>query len=346
MYKSKLFFDTEHGPSAAEIRKNYRNCLDLTTYKNLTHGDVADAVLETASRDSWRLKIPSYAPEEPGRYLFWDKEEQIYARGGKRYVPLDTPGRFNKFGPEINLTKRSTTMKELVEDRLTPKKLMKVYMESKENRELMSEGSWRGLGWWDPVSHEHKLLPMDVMIEGEKFAKDYGKEVVFNHQHGDTFVSNVPSLTRKDRKYGVIIRMLPVTAENDAFCQEWTRTESFIASEDFYHRTAGGKKKEGDEYAGLYKFSNKERTFSLHTWGCLLLAAERSRKDGSIKKILIDYPVTNKSSMWNVWYALGNKTTVAGYDGSEERPDKTEARVILPWVVSKLGGNAAFDLTE
>ncbi len=325
-------------PTVAEIGRNYTGKLiDLTTYRGLTHENVADAVIQ-ASRRGKGLVIP----EGPGVYQFWDRNAVASVKGKK--IPLNTALRFMKFGPSIDITKRRTSATALREEKLTPRKLFREVLGSPENRKKMLYGSYRGIGWWDPKAKKHRLLPFDVPAEGEKFRDFYGNGMEFSYQHADAYVT-VPSLSRGDeRSYIITLRVLPITADDDCFYHEWAMTDSPCGCEDRFFRGAAGQAKVDEEFRNVYKYAIPEEPFCRHGWGSLIETQDRGNKIPNAESFLVKFPTVK--GLMGPWYVLSTATIIKPVKGSARRPLKTEVRIQLGRTIGHAGPEYMFDLIE
>ena len=330
------YFDPRK-PTVPEIREHYGSrFIDLTTYRALTHENVAEGVME-ASRKGWGVVMP----EGPGVYQFWDRGATVNVKG--RYIPLDSALRFMKFGPSVDITRRSTTATQLREGKMTPRKLFREALGSADAKEMLLKGSYRGIGWWDPKGHAHRLLPFDVPAEGEKFADFYGDEMRFGYQHADAYVT-VPSLSRgEDREYVVTMRVLPVTLQNDAYLHEWAMTEIPCGCEDRFFRGAAGQLK-ADPIRNVYKYAIPEEPFCRHGWGSLAAAQKRGDKGPEAEKFRVKFPTVR--GLMAPWYVLSTATIIKPQGKPERRPLKTEVRIQLGRQLGYMGPEYMFDLTE
>jgi len=324
-------------PTVGEMKSKIGNrFIDLTGYDDLSHADVADGILEASRREGYGLVIPE-GPE----FRFWDREKVVSVKRHK--IKLDSPLRFMKFGPDINLTERSTPVKMFKEDKLTPRKLFREVLGSSDNREKLLNGSHRGIGWWDPKSKTHRLLPFDVPAEGEKFRDFYRDEMRFGYQRSDAYVK-VPSITReKIREYIITTTVLPVTKEDDNFHYEWSMTNVPCQCEDRFFRGTAGKVKKDEEIEDLYKYAIPEYQFCRHGWGSLIETQERGETITDAKPFLVKFPTT--TGILGPWYTLSANTIIKS-GNIERRPLKTEVRIQLGRVIGYAGPDAMFDLTE
>jgi hypothetical protein len=317
-------------PTVTQIRERYSSrFVDLTQYDGLTHENVADGILE-AGRKGYGVIIP----EGPGSYQFWDRGEIAAVRG--RRIPMNSALRFMRYGPHIDLTKRKTTLRDINDQGLTPRRLFREVLGDPETRRELLVGSYRGIGWWDPKRRLHRLLPFDVPAEGQKFSAFYHKEMRTTYQHRDAYVE-VPSLSRGDeRRYIVTVRVLPT-----AHVHEWTMTDSPCGCEDRFFRGSAGQVKEDVEIRDVYRYAVPEEPFCRHGWGALVETQRRSGKEA--QQFLVRFPEATGSIA--PWYTLSTATIVRS-GNRERRPLKTEGRVQLGRIIGYAGPDAMFDLSE
>ncbi len=331
---NKEFFDPAL-PAVREIREKYgRRLIDLNQYECLTHRDVADAILR-AGRRGEALCIP------PGsRYRIWDRGS-IFRRKGKS-IRLNTALRFKKYGPEIDLTKSGTGVKEIKERELTPRKAFREKLGDPGVRKALLEGSYRGVGWWDPKKRTHRITPFDVFAEGHKFNDFYGKDMVVEFQYADCRVT-VPSLSREGRDYIIEVRVLPVTEENDDCLVEWLMTEATCGCEDRFFRGAKSKLREDDEAKCFFKYANPEHTHCRHFWGVLEKVTERSYRDPKTLPLLVEFPKV--TGLLSPWHALKTRTLI-GNEKAARRPLKAEIGILCGKVIGYEGPESMFDLSD
>lgn len=347
--KSDLYYDVgDKSYSAAPIRALYGgNFKDLTRYDNLTNADVCEALLDAGLKGSG-LIIPDYLitdgnPHDAGKY-FWDRGDNFRVRG--KDMPGNYALRFMRFAPHADLTRRRTTLREIKEGRYTPRKLFREVLGNEETRQELLNGSYRGIGWWDPKTKKHRILPFEVPVEGEEFARLFGDEMKFEHQRSDA-VMTVPSISRYlNRLYQVKLRVLPVTSDGDAFLHEWLMTEATDGCEDRFYRETAGKVSEGGSMKDIYRYASPEDAYCRHGWGALLKAEERSHGTApNVVPFKVVYPRVREPLNY-AWKALNNGTIVKGVRGGERRPIKTDARIQLGRVIGYLGAEQSFYLDE
>ncbi len=347
--QSDLYFKMWDEYTVRDVRARHgREFIDLSSYNGLTNKDVCEALQSAADLGTTGIIIPDYRISGTGELYgngtyFWDKGGKFKVKGNE----LDARYRlrFMRFGDHIDLTKSNTTLRQIRDGGYTPRKLFKDVLGDGENRVKLLEGSYRGIGWWDPKSRKHKLLPFDVPVEGEEFMRMFGGEMRFKHQRADAKVT-VPSVSRKyegHEGYMVIIRVLPVTAENGAFHHEWLMTEVVDGCEDRFYRAISGKAYQEGEMKDVYRYAKPEDALCRHGWGSLLKAEERSVKAG--KPFLLSYPRV-KDAQRNVYRTLNLSTIVKGINGGERRPTKTEAGIQMGRHLGFVGPEEFFDLIE
>lgn len=339
------YFDS-NAPTVSTIRERYGpRFKDMSVYKGLTHNDICEALFDVGHGKYGRsgFIVPEVMDVVDGKpvYTFWDMSDTV--RINKEDIPLDAR-RFMKFAPEIDLFKRSITLREMKEKRMTPRKLFREVLGSKETREKLLKGAYRGIGWWDPKTKVHKLLPFIVLPEGHRYASDYKSRIDFSYQYSDAYVI-APSISEDYiDKYIVDSKVLPVTKEGDAYLYEWAMTTVPAPTKGGFIGSAGGRKKIDDKYRSFYKYANAEQRITTQGMGVLELLQERSKKDPEIDTFLIDYPIA--TGIMSPWHTLSVKTIVKGIKGGEKRPLKTQINKYLGTVIGYAGPESMVDLSE
>jgi len=331
-----VHFDTS-SPTVTEMRERYgSNVIDLSAYRGLTHADVADAVL--SPRRNGR-KCCVAIPCESGVYDFWDHDSAVRVQG--RDVPLDSALRMMKFGDEVNLNHQGTPLSEYKEKEMTPRKLFLEVLGAEKNMKKMLEGSVRGIGWWDPRSRKHRLLSPDVIVEGQKFAEFYERQMDFRYQRADVYAT-VPSLdSGREDGHEVGVRVLPVTDADDAFLYEWAMTSPSCGCLDSFFRSISGKYMD-DEFVDVHKYARPEEHFCRHSWGVVIGAQRRSGRQDS-PEFMVKFP--EATGLIAPWHTLGSSTVVKT-GNRYRRPTRTEARVQLGRAMGYAGPEVMLDLAE
>ena len=330
------YFDPK-APSVADIMTKYAGRFyDCSTYRGLTHENAADALMH-ASRRGYGLILP----EGPGAYQFWDRGKIVRVKG--QDIQLNSALRFMKFGPSLDITKRGTTSKRMRDEKLTPRKLFKEVLGSDINRERLLNGSYRGIGWWDPKAKKHRLLPLDVPAEGEKFRDFHSKWIRYAYQHADAYVT-VPSVSRDGREYIVTLRVLPISADGGIQYNEWAMTESPCGCKDRFFRGAAGQAKIDEEAMNIYKYAVPEEPFCRHGWGALMATQERGEKYKNAEPFQVKFPIVK--GLMGPWYVLSTATIIKPVGKRARRPLKTEVRIQLGRAIGHAGPDYMFDLIE
>ncbi len=315
-------------PEVGSIREIYKRPIDLTAYDGLTNKDVADAIMRAGGRG---LIIP----DEPGKYQIWDRSDVVKARGME--LPLDTALRFKRYGPEIDLTKSSTTQREIRERHLTPRKAFRERLSDPGVRDALLEGSCRGLGWWDPRTKTHNIASFDVFPEAHFFERFYEDEIEFKYLFSDGYVCT-PSVSGEP-EYRVTLRVFPNT---DDFLIEWLMTQANCECLDQFHRGSRGKG-HADKYENIFKYSKPERVWCKHTLGALNKAEKLSHKWDNVPDFRVSYP--SPTGIINPFYTLKTKTIIMS-GGKARRPLKTENSILLGKVTGLEGPERMFNLSE
>jgi len=126
---------------------------------------VADAVLELtlcnqrARKDEEKETVLVLPPN-----AFWDRGRAERTYRGQEV--LDSPRKFKKFGPELNLNRSHVTKEQAKNHKHLPEKRMGQILDD-SGRMVQLYGfpdlSWdprddyRGVGWWGPTKHMHHI---------------------------------------------------------------------------------------------------------------------------------------------------------------------------------------------
>lgn len=223
------YFDPDL-PTVSEIKGRYGRILDLREYEDLNDGCVVDAIL---NEDKRGLIIPDMSLTD-GEYRLWDRSATV--KSGGRLLPLRSALQFKRYGPEVDLTAYKTTQSEIRDAKLTPRKAFRGILGDNDVREALLYGAFRGVGWWDPTTHMHRITSFDVFPEAELFEQVYGDGIDFNFILADGHV-DVPSFGGEDG-YVVTLKVFPVT--NDCHV-EWLMTQANCGCRDQFQRSAKGR---------------------------------------------------------------------------------------------------------
>jgi len=327
MERTKLhyeLFDHRH-PTAKQIQERYKP-RDLSEMAGLTRADIADAILHLT----------------PGHYLILPElgwENDVYSNPFRRFsVPLDTPARFRKFAPEIDVVKSGITLKKIRERQLTPRSAFRA-LEQPEVREKLRKGNYRGVGWWSPRSRRHNILWFDVLAEGQEYARMFEDDFDTEYLFADAY-QHVPSFSREDRVYITPLKVLPVTPGQA--CIEWLETFAQCGCEDSFYMGAKTKKKADDAYEALYKYVNPEQIICRHNWAQRKLVEKASREGRTPLRLLLEWP--NATGLLNYWLTLKTKTLIRGR--RLRRPLKTEINILCGNGIGYAGVSYMLDLSE
>ncbi len=326
------FFDPDL-PRVSKIREKYgRRFIDLNQYGGLTHSNIVDAILKAGTSGK-----ALYIPRE---YAIWERD-RVFRKGG-RSITINSSLRFKKYGPEVNVTKSTTSVRKIKEQALTPRKAFRQKLEDSDVMDDLLEGSYRGVGWWDPKKRTHRITPFDVFAEAHKFKDFYGEEMEVGFQHADCYVT-VPSLSRPRRKYIIEVRVLPVTEKNDDYLFEWLMTESTCGCEDHFFKGAQSRLKQDSEAKTFFKYANPEHTHCRHFWGVLEKITERSYQDSKALPFRVKFPTVK--GLLSPWHALKTRTLI-GNEKRARRPTKADIGILCGKVIGYEGPEKMFDLTE
>jgi hypothetical protein len=322
-------------PNVGDILNRYKGrVLDLTQYNTLKTKDVCEALAEISYANGYRGKGgPQRAIIFPGdsRYSFWDKEKTVSVgrKGRKVKKTLHNANNYMKFADTINLTNTRMTETELKKGELTPKKLLREYLSSDENREELMEGSIRGTGWYDVKTNIHTCYPFISIAKGRRFANDCKNEgmMKFDYQGSDAYVV-VYSVSRGDRReYIIEIKMLPVTGEDKTQYVEWTMTRFPVGSEDNFFKSKSSKTNLDDVGPKVFKYRTAESYVAFQAYAALLNAQERSKKYDDIDTFLVDF--FEPRGYMGVWHTLSTGGIVKPDNGNMRRITEAEINAQL-----------------
>ena len=335
MVAFEKYFDPEK-PTVREIKEKHGSRIrDYSTHKGMSGRDVADAIASLPH--DYALILP--LPENKDNYY---DAGAVFCKG-KKQIPLDTPSRFKKFGPEINIIGYKTAMKDIRENKLTIKKAFRQAFASSETKERLLSYLHRGFGWWDVATKTHRIIPFDVPPEGQMYFDLYKKKMSIDYQLADSFAS-IPSFS-KEEKYKTKIWVLPVT---DEYLIEWTKMTWDCNCEDSMFKEARSKIKIGDEYDIIFKYSNSETPMCRHIWANILKSEEHSKTDN--KPFRIEY-LKPKGDMRKHWGTIKTRLILAKADPGGKirhmrRPLKAETSPLCGYVMGYCGIGELYDLDE
>jgi hypothetical protein len=321
-------FDHRH-PSPKRIKESYTRFVDLRDKNGLIWDDISDAV--SGLKPGYGLWLPEGD--------CWDRAAVYRDRKTGVEVPLDTPQRFRKFGPQIDVVKSGTTLRRIREERITLRSAFREVLGDPAVREAMRERSFRGIGFWSPRSRRHNIVWFDVPVEGQRYAEMFGDEFQTGYLFADAYQST-PSFSRLDRSYITPLRVLPVTEMDGTYYIEGLETVAVCGCEDAFHTGSGGKKKVHDDFEAVFKYANPEQVICRHNWAQRGIAEKLSREQEGAKQILVQQP--RATGLVNPWYNLKTRTLI----GKGRRPLKAEIGVYLGHVIGYMGPEESFDLSE
>jgi hypothetical protein len=306
-YYNALYFDSSR-PTVTEIKSRVDgNFIDLRKEKPLT----TEMVLETF------LTARGCGVIVPNTYSFWDRDSTWKIRDEE--IKLDTPIKFNKYGPEVNLNTSSMSIKLANETEFLPISAMK-----EKARGMGIEIGYRGFGYFDIRSKQHRLIPFNAIPLGWKFLEAYGREIEVHYQHGDIFCTTL-SASREDKSYTFSLRP---TATKEKYVL-WTQTYGDDGCEDSNFREIRSKRKVNiGEYEHDFKYSRGEIVWCKHKIAAYNLAVKISHMFGKTPILVDMFPMP--TGIMNPWYLMKNYTIIVNEDGSRaRRPLNTEINTML-----------------
>jgi hypothetical protein len=324
------YFDPDL-PLVGEIKARHGNMLDLTAYKSLSDGDVADAILTEGGRG---IIIPDM-PKTEGAYRLWDRSATV--KSGGRVLPLRTALQFKRYGPEADLTRYGTTQTEIREAELTPRKAFRDALGDNDMRESLLYGAFRGVGWWDPTTHMHRIISFDVFPEAALFRQIHGDGIDFNYILADGHF-DVPSCSG-EVPYKVTFKVFPVT---DNFLIEWLMTQANCGCRDQFQRSARGRQTDDTEL--VFKYRRPEQVWCKHTLAGLHAAEGLSRRKPGVPAFRLSYP-RETEDMVEAFISLKTRTLLKTEEGLR-RPRKVDIGVVMGKITGYTGPDVMWDLAE
>jgi hypothetical protein len=276
--KLREFFDVGY-PTVAQIRERYKDrVIDLNHETTLTRQNVALAIKEAAEKNAM-LYIPASFPAWEG--LTFSKKEL----GKEVSIKVDTPYRFKKFGPEVNI---NTTRMGVNESREFD--FMGTFHRAISNADARAEmlKGTRGIGYWRPRQKDHVIMMWYLFPQGYGFAnqKKLGGRAKVKSRLADAKVevpsfSNIDSSSGRVRRfYEIDVLTLPVHVEDGFFRQELLQTEWRGARcPDVSYRETKGTVSEDPAIIAMSKYSRPEHVICKHIYTAEFLLFKQKEPD-------------------------------------------------------------------
>jgi hypothetical protein len=305
------YFDSRK-PDVSWIKGYCRDFIDLNKEIVYSRGDIIEAVFEAGKRRGIGVIIPA-------DFKFWDTEETFrpkYVDGIE--IPLDSPLRFKKFGPQIDLKRKGVTyikehgFKEIFVETLTDERA----------RKELSQKATRGLGYAGPRTGIRHIIPWGSMIESEYYYELFcnnGERIQIEVRRSGRIMAHVPSYGRI-RKNTVEFETPPRTMRGNVYRVETFETRGKCSCPDAEFKEEGGKIKQDHLFERFTKYRNPEAVECRH-----VLSARRKVSDINIFADNIRIPP--REGLKNFWLALTAKTLV-GTRERAERPLKTDIDIL------------------
>jgi hypothetical protein len=308
--KYPLQFDYDF-PTAAEIRDRHEgNIVHISAEESWAN--ICDAVLTLQPKQALEFQERD----------FWDKEREFRKYKVYGVCRLDTPARFNSFGPEINLNTKSMTITQAKEQKFLPDVLLEKTWDP--------EDEYRGIGWWGVVTNQHRLLTFLALVEGHLLEEKAGIKV--KYQVVDPY-HVIDSVSREDREYEIMLHFAPSTTEDNWVYTEWTDMHGHCGCEDSVYRES---RKRYDEWTVRFKYVSGEETSCRHKIAVYKRARKLSHKKGR-KPLVVDIFGT-PTGLMEPWNILKNRTYISDSSGLR-RPIKTEANILLGKLIGYAGAH-------
>jgi len=331
-YRSQFSLDLfDHMyPSVGRAKEKY-TFIDKSEYKGLTRNDIADAVLNLKHNEA--LIIPAG--------MYWGNETFRHKKSGTE-IPIDSPARFRKFGPQIDIVKSDVTIREIKDKKLTPRNVFKQVLSDSETREKLKNGNYRGIGFWSPRSRRHNIIWFDVLAEGQKYLDTFNKEFGTGYQFADAY-QYVPSFQQIEGVRTTPLKVLPVTERDGEFYVEWLEEYAQCSCADAFFMGARGKKKIDHKFEGIYKYMNPEQIICRHNWAQRILAEKEPEKNPDAKPLLVKLP--KATGFLEPWRKTKMQVYIR-YEKGLRRPYKAEITAGCGNFLGILEPDYAFDLSE
>lgn len=287
--KLREYFDVGY-PTIAEIRGRYGyRFIDLNQETGLTRENAALAIKEAAEKSAL-LYIPNSFPA-------WEAQAFSKKEFGRNVrIEINTPYRFKKFGPEVNINRTRIGVDESREF-----DFMEAFhraISDTETREEMLKGT-RGIGYWRPRQKDHVIMMWYLFPQGYGFAnqKKLGGRAKVKNRLADAKVE-VPSFSNIDlssgkvrRFYEIDVLTLPVHMEDGFFRQELLQTEWRGARcPDVSYRETKGMIREDPDIIAMGKYSRPEHVICKHIYTAELVLFKR-KEPGEPAVLAFRYPV-------------------------------------------------------
>lgn len=307
-YLNEIYFNPKL-PTVADIKRRFRDkFVDLNKYSGLGHRDLVDAV--------WNHPR-GYGLIIPRNYKFWDESITVKVKKGE--IKLNSPGRFNTFGPELSLNTSNMTQSNAIEINFLPMPAIK-----EKVRGIDIDVAYRGIGYWGIISKQHRLMPFDLFVLGPIFHKNYGNKIEVKYEDGDVY-GVVPSASR-DIFYPISLIPTPTEEKNIL----WTETSGDCGCEDSTFRRMRRKYKvrELGKFLRTHKYRKGDFPWCKQTYALYKEAFEDSQSTDT--PILVDIFPEIKEDFISAFFTLHNYTIIAYEDGNYAiKPVKTKINVTL-----------------
>ena len=297
---------------------------------NLTGSDIADMILELKHNTALVLPDRNYYGGQPYKH-----------RDTGTIIPLDTPARFRKFGPQIDLVKSGTTIGETKERKTTPRKAFRQLGEE-GTRETLRSDMYRGLGFWSPRARRHNIIWFDVLAEGQAYLDFFQNEFKTRYQFADAY-HYIPSFKQTGGTRITQLKVLPVTERNGEYFVEWLEEHAQCNCADVFFMGSKSKKKTGDRFEGFHKYANPEQEICRHNWAQRILAEREAEKNPERPRPLVKWP--KATGFMEPWRKAKMQVYIREGSGLR-RPLKAEVGIFCQYMLGTLTPDEAFDLSE
>ncbi len=307
------YFDSRK-PDVGWIKDYCRDFIDLNKETKLYRDTVVDAVFEASEKKGVGLIIPS-------DFEFWDTDKKFkprYVEGIE--IPLNSPLRFKKFGPQIDLKRKTIGhiknhgFKEIFEESLYDEKV----------RKKLAKKATRGLGYFGPRTGIHHIIPWGAIIESEYYYEVFcgnGEKIQVAISRSGRIKVYVPSYGRI-RKNTVEFETPPRTLRDNLYRVEIFETRGKCTCPDAEFKEEGGKIKKDEFFERFTKYRNTEAVECRH-----VLSARRKMNEDYKHIFIENIRIPPTDLLKRFWLTLTMKSLV-GTKGRSERPLKTHIDIL------------------
>ncbi len=308
-----IYFDPGK-PEVGWIKGYCKDFIDLNKETRVYRETVVEAVFEASEKKGTGVIIPE-------DFEFWDEGKKFkprYVEGVE--IPLNGPLRFKKFGPQIDLKRKSIEyikehgFKEIFAETLSDGGI----------RKKLANSATRGLGYAGPRTGIHHIIPWGTMVESEYYYELFcknGKKIHIVVSRSGRIKAYVPSYGRV-RKNTVEFETPPRTSRGNLYRVEVFETRGRCSCPDSEFKEEAGKIKIDELFERFTKYRNPEAVECRH-----VLSARRKLEEGYKDLFLENIRIPPAEKLKKFWLTLTVKTLIGTKERSE-RPLKTHIDIL------------------